>query len=95
MTKLLTATLLLLSTCVPAMAQQVQCMPTGDLVSQLNENYGEYPQMQGIDTGGRLMQIFANEEVGSWTAVIHRPDGVSCAVSSGQEFDTIPQQPNL
>lgn len=86
---------LLASSCAPAMAQQVQCMATGDMISQLVETYGEVPQLEGVNSNGLLMQVFANEETGTWTAVMHRPDGMSCAVSHGGDFENLPQQPNL
>lgn len=62
------------------------CKPTSEVPAFLGERYGEVLVSRGLlqDGSGTLsMYIGAN---GSWTAVIDRADGISCAVAAGQAW---------
>jgi len=74
------------------MAQSAKCAPHESAVSYLASTYGEFRQSIGIYDDGRLMEIFANLETGTWTAVITGPDGVSCIAASGQAFESVAKQ---
>lgn len=65
-------------------AQALTCMARDDLVQTLSERYGEALTMQGMVTGGRLLELFV-APTGSWTIVLTRPEGVSCALMAGQD----------
>ena len=67
-----------------AAAQQVPCGPSEALTARLASEYGEAVTGGGIDAAGRVLQIFANAETGTWTAVVSTAEGMSCVVSSGE-----------
>ena len=69
---------------VPAFAQG-NCGPEGQAKAALAEKYGETPAMQGIMEGGvpAYLEIWINEETGTWTALVTRVDGISCVAASG------------
>ena len=43
----------------------------------------------GLTESGAVLEVLAST-VGSWTILITRPDGVSCVVTSGEAWDTVP-----
>ena len=65
-----------------AWAQAPPCYEREDLLKQLEINYKEKPVAMGLSKSGRLLEIFSSR-LGTWTAVLTTPDGVSCVVDSG------------
>ncbi|MGK8234035.1 hypothetical protein [Roseovarius sp. MS2] len=65
----------------PAQAQT--CMARAELLRALSERYGEVLAMQGVISTGPLLEIFIAPS-GSWTIVLTRPEGVSCALMAGE-----------
>lgn len=84
------AALLLLgaATSTPALAQQ-NCAERGAVVERLAEKYGESRQSIGLGTQGRVMEIFASTETGTWTITVTTPNGMTCLVASGQAFENV------
>lgn len=81
-------TALLLATCVPANAQTAQCVNYEAMVVGLADSYGERRIISGLNGDGTVVQMFANTETGTWTAVILHPDGMACMVAAGEQFDS-------
>ena len=38
----------------------------------------------------RLVEVFASNNGTSWTIVVTRPDGLSCIVAVGEDWETLP-----
>ena len=70
----------------PALAQQQMCAPIAQMTERLSQAFGEHLAAGGLTTAGRLLQVYANREKGTWTVTVTTPDGVSCLVSSGEAF---------
>ena len=45
----------------------------------------------GLGGDGRIMEIWANSETGTWTATMTRSDGVTCLAAAGDHF--VPVKP--
>ena len=76
------------------MAAAAVCGPHENLLETLDTTYGEQRVFQGLNTEGNLLQLFINEEKGSWTVLMVEPGGRACIMSDGQageQFDTIPE----
>jgi hypothetical protein len=71
---------------MPAHAQQ-QCGPRAQLVAKLAEKYGETQRTMGYVSGGpaitAVMETYANDDTGSWTIILAKPDGSACMLASG------------
>lgn len=74
---------LLLALLAPAAAQQV-CMARSDLNALLGERFAEKPVAHGLSSSGRLMEIYARDDGGTWTLVVTTPEGNSCVVANGE-----------
>ena len=42
--------------------------------------------------GGAMVETFASLETGTWTIVVTPPEGLSCLVSSGTDFEVVNEQ---
>ncbi|MDH3228894.1 MAG: hypothetical protein OEN55_03775 [Alphaproteobacteria bacterium] len=73
---------------VPA---QTACLSHDRLVEMLDGRYSEKPVALGLEAGGRLFEVFAATDGATWTMVITTPDGASCVVAVGEEWQE-PQQ---
>ena len=73
----------------PAPAQGRNCAPRASLITQLNERYGESLQNQGLTQTGRMFEMFADTQSGSWTLLISLPSGLSCIAAVGRSFERV------
>ena len=53
------------------------------MVDLLNGRYSEQPVSAGLETGGRLLELFTTEDGETWTLVMTSPNGMACAVATG------------
>lgn len=84
MKKLLTfATALLLS--VSGASAESRCGDPTAVIKELGDKYGETLQSFGL-TSGPLMQLWANEETGTWSITFLMPDGRMCLMADGENY---------
>lgn len=74
----------------PALAQQQQNCGTRDtVVERLASKYGESRQSIGMAPKGRVVEVFASQETGTWTITVTMPNGMMCLVASGQSYENL------
>ena len=59
-------------------------IPHAALAKQLETKFKESPIVGGLTKQASLLQIFATRGGETWTAVIVRPNGLSCIISAGE-----------
>lgn len=59
---------------------------------QLEQRYAEAPIAMGLANSGKLIQVFASADGGSWTVVVTEPDGTSCIAASGRYWQTVTEK---
>jgi len=70
-----------------ALAEGRNCGDRNAIVQRLENNYGEARTGAGLSDGNSSMiEIFASEETGTWTILLTRPDGQSCLVAAGDNW---------
>ncbi len=69
---------------IPAEAQ-LQCARRSELATHLDQRFDEKLTGVGITSDGLLLEVFASND-GSWTILVTRPDGHSCIVSHGTDW---------
>lgn len=67
-------------------AQQSLCLDREKLAETLVGRYSEKPVAAGLDSGGKLLEIFASGEGGSWTMAVTSPEGISCVIATGEQW---------
>jgi hypothetical protein len=74
-------------------AWATNCAPRAVVVDRLSEKYSETRQSVSIDRQNRVVEMFANLDTGSWTAIATSPSGRACVVSYGQSYEPNPEAP--
>lgn len=68
------------------------CGPYGLLVNNLQTKYKESRQMRGLTPNGKVFEMFASLETGTWTAVQTTPNGIACIVAAGEYFTLMDEE---
>lgn len=71
----------------PASATENVCGKRDDIVSRLENGYQEFNSAMGMSTNGGLVELFTSEN-GTWTLMLTQPDGVSCLIAAGQNWES-------
>ena len=69
---------------------QTRCGERSDIVSDLATKFGETPRGVGINHDNSIIEIFASDETGTWTALVRTPSGRTCIVAWGTDWDGNP-----
>ena len=72
-----------------AIAQGQNCNSRDVVVNRLATKYGESRQSIGMAPKGRVVEVFASTETGSWTITVTLPSGMTCLVASGQSYENL------
>ena len=83
------ASLIALMVAAPAAAQIACTTERTELIKHLSRNYQESPVARGLTLDGAVLEVLASK-AGSWTILITQPNSVSCVVTSGEAWDTVP-----
>jgi len=69
-----------------AFAQSIPCAPRERVLEFLIDRMGESRRATGTAGQGARMELFAGER-GSWSMILHLPDGRACILANGQGFE--------
>lgn len=72
-----------------AMAQPV-CGSHQSIAENLEKFYSEAPVSMGITSGGGVIEVFSSPK-GTWTLVNTQPNGTSCLIAAGQDWEELPK----
>ena len=71
------------------------CGPLDELTTIVTRDYGERPIAAGISYNNTVMQMFANEESGTWTVLITSiVSGNTCVADMGEMYMQTPVKPD-
>lgn len=74
---------------MPVYAQSsLTCQDRAKLVSTLEDKYNERLDSIGLQTPELLLEIWSSDDTGSFTVLITKPNGVSCVVASGKNWQS-------
>lgn len=75
----------------PALAQSV-CSTRTEFIDQLAHRFAENPVAMGLASNGGVVEVLASEK-GSWTLLVTMPDGRSCVIAAGENWEAL--QPRI
>ena len=81
--------LALLSAPFTALAQGQNCAARDSVIERLASKYGESRQSIGMAPKGRVIEVFASLDTGTWTITVTLPNGMMCLVASGQSYEAL------
>lgn len=70
----------------PAAAGNI-CGPHEKIVKQLESGYEEARSGFGLSGNGALVELFVSKAKGTWTFMLTRPDGVTCLMATGGNWE--------
>ncbi|PIV73598.1 MAG: hypothetical protein COW55_12385 [Rhodobacteraceae bacterium CG17_big_fil_post_rev_8_21_14_2_50_65_11] len=87
------ATLLFLVTLSEAQTARSICGERDRIVATLTGHFGETARSWGMGPRGRIIEVFASTDTGTWTITVTAPDGTTCLVASGNAWQDLAQPP--
>ena len=66
-----------------------RCAPRGDVLTLLGETYQETRRGIGLAGPAQVVELFASAVTGSWTVTVTLPDGRTCLLVSGQDWEAV------
>jgi len=79
-----------LITPTPVLAGTV-CGDRTSLLKQLAGNYKESPASMGLAANGSVVEV-TKSETGSWTILLTSPNGVTCVMAAGENWENLKQK---
>lgn len=81
---------------LPATAEQqlLSCARRDEMVKVLARRFDERPRAIGLANATAVIEVFTSEK-GTWTILLTRPDGASCIVSAGENWEETPPVRNM
>ena len=74
----------------PAMSG-VKCHSRGAVLNHLAKNYHEKPIALGYSHNGGVVELFKAKDGKTWTLVITLPNGPTCLLAAGKDWEDIPK----
>jgi hypothetical protein len=65
---------------------RTNCAPRETALQQLSRKWGETRRSVML-ANGRVFEVYAADESGTWTILATMPDGLSCVVASGVAYE--------
>ncbi len=89
--KALAVTVFVAAFSLPAAAQQqAACAKRGDVLKRLSAKYTEAPVAIGLANNGGVVEVLSSKKGNSWTIIITMPNGPTCMVAAGENWEKIP-----
>ncbi|MEL7300919.1 MAG: hypothetical protein AAFM92_11095 [Pseudomonadota bacterium] len=76
-------------TLATAAKSQQNCAPRAKVLERLTSGFGETRQSSGLAANRTLVEMYANEDTGTWTLTVTLPNGATCLVATGQSFESM------
>jgi hypothetical protein len=72
----------------PAAADQTPtaCGPHTDVIKALGDRFHETQSATALTSAGTLLEVLTANDGATWTIIVSRPDGLSCVVAAGQNW---------
>jgi hypothetical protein len=74
----------------PARADAQVCGARNDILAELTKRYSEAPVAVGLSNSGVLVEVLSSDKGATWTIIVSQPDGTSCLVAAGKEWQDVP-----
>lgn len=72
--------------------ESMACGKRDEMLGHLSGKYSEEPVAMGLATNGSVVEVLASSAGGSFTIVYTTPDGLTCMIAAGSNWESIKQQ---
>ncbi len=73
----------------PTLAQTI-CGERTRFIERLDQRYKEAPAALGMIDNGSVLELLTSSD-GTWTILVTAPNGKTCLVASGENWETLPK----
>ena len=70
------------------------CGPRDRVLWSLKKNYREQPIAHGLTNTGGVAEVIVSPNGGTWTILLTMPDGMTCLLAAGENWEKIHPTPN-
>lgn len=74
----------------PVAAQPAACSTRTEVLKHLSAEYAESPVAIGLANNGGVVEILSSKAGRSWTIILTMPNGVSCLIAAGENWEQVP-----
>ena len=67
------------------------CSTRADVLNLLADKYSEAPVAVGLADNGGVIELLTSGQGGTWTIIITMPDGTSCMLAAGEDWEQVSQ----
>lgn len=67
------------------------CGARTEILAELTKRYSEAPVAVGLANSGVLIEVLTSDSGSTWTILVSQPNGTSCLVAAGKEWQDLPQ----
>lgn len=78
----------------PTPVHAAECGKHENVIAFLGKKYKEQLQAMGLVSNKGFMQLFV-AETGTWTVILTTPQGISCIVAAGDNYEANPKVAKL
>lgn len=89
-TAILGALVIMFFLSAPAALAQSICGNHKLVTDNLRQEYAETPVSMGVTAGGAVVEVYASSQ-GTWTLLITQPNGMSCLIAAGKDWENLPR----
>ena len=76
---------------MPAAARTL-CGQRVDVLNGLHGTYTETPSAMGLSNTGGVVEILTSPKGDTWTIIITMPNGLSCLIAAGENWEKMPHK---
>ena len=73
---------------VPAASAQSLCGERQNFISHLGKSHSEATTAMGLTSSGKIIEVLTSEK-GTWTIIVTNPDGKSCLIAAGEDWEAV------
>ncbi len=86
---ILAMAIIALTSTVEAQTGRTICGERDAIIDVLAGEFGEVQRSWGIGPGNRIVEVYTNEETGSWTITITSSNGTTCLIAAGEMWEDL------
>ena len=76
-----------------SVAAQTLCGQRENVLRGLTGTYTETPSAMGLSNNGGVVEILTSPKGDTWTIIITMPNGLSCLIAAGENWEKMPNRP--
>ena len=65
--------------------KEVMCSEHAFVTNDLEKHHKQFRKWWAVSMDNELIELFVNDEQGTWTIILSKPDGIACGLVGGDQ----------